>query len=47
MLREEWGFCGIVISDNMRTEWTDMNVDIMLHGGGNVCLGGMRKAKRA
>lgn len=43
VLREEWGFCGIVISDNMRKEWTDMNLDIMLRGGGNVCLAGMRK----
>ena len=43
VLREEWGFCGIVISDNMRPEWTDMNADLMLRGGGNICLSGQRK----
>lgn len=43
VLREEWGFCGIVISDNMRKEWTDMNVDLMLRGGGNICLAGTVK----
>ena len=27
----------------MRKEWTDMNVDLMLRGGGNICLAGTVK----
>lgn len=43
VLREEWGFNGVVITDNMRTEWTDMNPDVMLRGGGTICLSGRPK----
>ncbi len=43
VLRDEWGFCGIVISDNMRNEWSDMDIDIMLRGGGNISLAGTPK----
>ncbi len=38
VLREEWGFDGIVITDNMRQEWPDMDPDLMIRAGGNVCM---------
>ena len=43
ILREEWGFNGIVITDNMRREWVDMDPDLMIRAGGNVCMSGGRE----
>lgn len=40
VLREEWGFNGVVITDNMREQWADMNPDVMIRSGGNVCMSG-------
>lgn len=38
VLRGEWGFNGVIITDNMRAEWSDMNPDVMIRAGGNVCM---------
>ncbi len=43
VLREEWGFNGVVISDNMRTSWVDMDPDLMIRNGGDICLSGQNK----
>ena len=40
ILRAEWGFNGIIITDNMREQWADMNPDVMIRSGGNVCMSG-------